>query len=127
MKDRQRRSFIFFVKYQQGLNLLCPCFAKQNGLKIVANRQGFLVGSCHLDLVGASYVSLAPIFYEKIRAHSRRCSSSFAKSHARFACSVVKALPTAHSRYRLFASLRLRRRKHCRKLIFIFTIFSFVV
>ena len=57
--------FYFFVKYKQDLNLLCPCFAKQNGHKIVATRQGFLVGSCHLDLVGASYVSLAPIFYEK--------------------------------------------------------------
>ena len=35
---------------------------------------------------------------------SRRCSSFFAKSHARLACSVVYALATARCRYQLFAS-----------------------
>lgn len=44
-------------------------------------------------------------FFVKIGAHSRRCSSSFAKSHARLACSLVNALTTAPGRYQLFASL----------------------
>ena len=43
-------------------------------------------------------------FFVKIGAHSRRCSSSFAKSHARLACSLVNALTTAPGRYQLFAS-----------------------
>ena len=40
--------------------------------------------------------------YRKI-SHTRRHSSSFAKRHARLACSLVNALTTAHSRYHLFA------------------------
>ena len=96
--------------------------------------------SHHSDHVGASFVSLAPIFLQKSeRAHvaappspakpaamrgppiyaacrlrhtflqklparSFRCVSSFAKSHARLACSVVNALTTAHCRYQLFAN-----------------------
>lgn len=37
------------------------------------------------------------------------CSSSVAKSHVRFACSFVNALVRMHSRYRIFASIRLPR------------------
>ncbi len=40
----------------------------------------------------------------KIRVRSCRCSSFFAKRHARLACSLVNALTTAHSRCHLFAS-----------------------
>ena len=54
--------------------------------------------------VAASCISLAASFLQKSPARSFRCVSSFAKSHARLACSVVNALTTAHSRYQLFAS-----------------------
>ena len=50
-----------------------------------------------------------PIFLCRKISHTRRRSSSFAKRHARLACSLVNALTTAHSRYHLFASTRLRR------------------
>ena len=56
------------------------------------------------SIVGASYISLALIFYAKIRAHSCRCSSFFAKRHARLNCSLVNALATFRCRYHLFAS-----------------------
>ena len=45
-----------------------------------------------------------PLLLYKIRHHLLPCSSSFAKSYARLACSGVNALTTAHSRYQLFAS-----------------------
>ena len=43
-------------------------------------------------------------FLQKLPARSFRCVSSFAKSHARRACSVASALTTARCRYQLFAS-----------------------
>ena len=45
-----------------------------------------------------------PIFLcNKKISHTLRRSSSFAKRHARLACSLASALTTAHSRYHLFA------------------------
>ena len=44
-----------------------------------------------------------PIFLCRKISHMLRHSSSFAKRHARLACSLVNALTTAHSRYHLFA------------------------
>lgn len=75
-------------------------FAKPLGRVFPA--QGF--ESLLLRHVAASCISLAAIFLQKSPARSFRYVSSFAKSHARFACSVVNALTTAHSRYQLFAS-----------------------
>ena len=43
-------------------------------------------------------------FFIKVGAHSRRCSSSFAKSHAWLTCSAQNALTTVRCRYQLFAS-----------------------
>ena len=57
---------------------------------------------CHLDHVGASFISLAPTFL-KVRARSCCCSSFSAKSHAvptLFAC---KRAHNASACYQLFA------------------------
>ena len=53
--------------------------------------------------VAASIISLAATFLQKSPARSFRCVSSFAKTHARLACSVVNALTTARCRYQSFA------------------------
>ena len=45
-----------------------------------------------------------PIFLCRKISHTLRHSSSFAKRHARLACSLVNALTAAHSRCHLFAS-----------------------
>lgn len=58
-----------------------------------------------LSRVGASFLSLALIFLQKIRVCSCRCSSSIAKGHARDACSVVNALETALACCQPFASV----------------------
>ncbi len=57
--------------------------------------------------VAASIISLAATFLQRSPARSFRCVSSFAKSHARLACSVVNALTTARCRYQSFAGLSL--------------------
>ena len=59
--------------------------------------------SGHRHHVGASYVSLAPIFYKNQSALTSLLLLS-AKSHARLTCSVVNALATVRCRYQLFAS-----------------------
>ena len=53
--------------------------------------------------VGASFISLAPIFYAKIRVRSCRCSSLFAKGHAHAGYSLASALITPLTRYQPFA------------------------
>ena len=61
-----------------------------------------------VDLVIPDFTYLEPVSYTHLdvykRQHSRRCSSSFAKSHARLTCSVVNALTTVRCRYQFFAS-----------------------
>ena len=78
----------------------------QFGSALRSGRRGRRFKSCYPDHVRASFISLALIFYIKIRVRSYRCSSFFVKRHAQLSCSVVNALTTAHNRYHLFTILR---------------------
>ena len=61
-----------------------------------------------LRRVRGSYISLALIFYVKIRVRSLGCSSFFAKRLARLTCSFVNALTTVRCRFHLFTRVCLR-------------------
>ena len=54
-----------------------------------------------------------PIFLCRKISHMLRHSSSFAKRHARLACSLASALSTTHCRYHLFASMPAARISLC--------------
>ena len=73
---------------------------------------GANISMVRLFHVGASFISLALIFFVKIRVRSCRCSFSFAKRHARLNCSLVNAFATFHCRYHLFASVPAAQRKY---------------
>ena len=73
---------------------------------------GFLVTTLGIffvnaSLVGASFVSLAPIFYKNQSALTPLLLLC-AKGHARLACSVASALATARCRYQPFAGSRVQ-------------------
>ena len=76
-------------------------------------------------IVGASYISLALIFLQKIRVRFCRCSSSFAKRHSRLACSLASALSDGSLSLSPFCEVRLRR-KHfsARRFYLLFLHFS---
>ena len=59
--------------------------------------------SSHSDHVGASYISLALIFLQKIRVLSCRCFSLFAKGHVRIVYSFASARVTPLAHYQPFA------------------------